>query len=233
MEEKEYTVKLTFKYSDTVTVKACTKEDAIERARLAAEETFECLYDEEILNISKQWKVMNLEDLKKPFPANKIHWRVGAFNVNPDGSLKWNDNNYPYQPVGIPLAFIDARDLYERLDEVCGADMWQLRYPFSGCCEIGILVGVDDKDRSTEWIWKANGAGVTDIEADKGQYSDAAKRAGVPWGIAQYLYDLPNVWMPIKKSGRSYKFDKPVIKQLNERYEGWVAEYFKHKNDPA
>jgi len=172
---------------------------------------------------------MSLEDLKKPFPANKIHWRVGAFNVNNDGSLKWSDNNYPEQPVGIPLAYIDARDLYERLDEVCGMDKWQLRYPFPGCCEIGILVGVDDKDRQTEWIWKANGAGVTDVEAEKGQYSDSAKRAGVPWGICQYLYDLPNVWMPIKKSGRSYKFDKPIIKQLNERYEGWVEEYFKKK----
>jgi len=53
MQEKEYTVKLTYKYSDTVTVKACTKEDAIERARLEAEETFECLYDEEILNVSE------------------------------------------------------------------------------------------------------------------------------------------------------------------------------------
>ena len=161
---------------------------------------------------------MNLEELKKPFPANKIHWRVGAVNKQKPG-----------EEAAIALAYIDARDLYERLDEVCGADKWQLRYPFAGCCEIGILVGADDKDRATEWIWKANGAGESDVEQIKGQYSDAAKRAGVPWGIAQYLYDLPNSWHPVVQAGRSWKFSKQTIKDLNDRFAVWQEEYFKQK----
>ena len=137
---------------------------------------------------------MNLEDLKRPFPVNRIHWRVGATNKE--------------KTSGIALAYIDARDVMQRLDEVCGIGGWQCRYPFAGCCEIGILVdGLDD--RITDgWIWKSNGAGATDVEGEKGQYSDAFKRAGVMWGIGRYLYSLPNEWVPIQPRGRSYVLAK-------------------------
>jgi len=126
---------------------------------------------------------VELVNLKTPFAVNKIHWRVGATTQD--------------KSKGIALAYIDARDVMGRLDEICGPENWQCRYPFTGCCEIGIKI-------DNEWVWKANGAGVTDYEAEKGQYSDAFKRAGVLWGIGQYLYDLPNEWVPIKQKGRSY-----------------------------
>lgn len=126
---------------------------------------------------------MNLNDLKTPFPVHKIHWRVGATTTD--------------KSKGIALAYIDARDVMGRLDEVCGPENWQCRYPFEGCCEIGIKI-------ENEWVWKSNGAGKTDFEGEKGQYSDAFKRAGVLWGIGQYLYDLPNEWVPIKQQGKSY-----------------------------
>lgn len=101
------------------------------------------------------------------------------------------------------LAYIDARDVMDRLDWVVGPANWQDRYPFVGCCEIGIKVG-------GEWLWKSNGAGVTQVEAEKGQYSDAFKRAAVLWGIGRYLYDLPNKWYKLKEGG--YQFvEKPTL----------------------
>ena len=137
------------------------------------------------------------DNLKKPFPKDKIHWRVGATT---------NDKTN-----GIALAYVDARDVMQRLDEVIGVENWQAEYPFPGCCRIGIRVcrKVDNEGEFCGWVWKANGAGETDVEGAKGQYSDAFKRAGVLWGIAQYLYDLPNEWVPIEPSGRSYKLVKP------------------------
>jgi hypothetical protein len=42
------------------------------------------------------------------------------------------------------------------------------------------------------------------MEATKGGLSDAMKRAAYQWGIGRYLYELPSVWMPIKKQGSSY-----------------------------
>jgi len=122
---------------------------------------------------------MNLNDavkeLAKPFPKESIHWRVGATNRD--------------KTKGIALAYIDARDLMDRLDQVVGPANWQNKYDGNGLCGIGIK----DPD-SGEWIWKWNAAGETKVEAEKGQASDSFKRAGVLWGVGRYLYGLPNVW---------------------------------------
>ena len=137
---------------------------------------------------------MNLSD---PFPAESIHWRCGARTKD--------------KSKAIPLAYLDARDVMQRLDEVCGPENWQCRYPFKGCCEIGIKHG-------DEWVWKSNGAGETQVEAEKGQYSDAFKRAGVMWDIGRYLYDLPNVWVEIDQWGN---FPDHVKESLKQRLAKW------------
>lgn len=128
--------------------------------------------------------------LKRPFPEKKISWRVGATNKE--------------KTSGIALAYIDARDVMNRFDEVLGMD-WQCKYSHANgktICDIGILVG-------GEWIWRAGGAGDTDVEAEKGAISDAFKRAAVLFGVGRYLYDLPNEWVPIKEQGRSFALVKP------------------------
>jgi len=125
---------------------------------------------------------MNLhEKLMMPFPVNKINWRVGATNRD--------------KTKGIALAYIDARDVMHRLDDVVGMENWQCRYPFPGCCDIGIRIDGD-------WMWKANGAGETQVEGEKGMYSDSFKRAAVMWGIGRYLYALPNVWVELDPNRR-------------------------------
>lgn len=132
-----------------------------------------------------------LEALKRPFPVDLISWRVGATTSD--------------KSKGIALAYIDARDVMKRLDDVVGAENWQDDYPWSEggrlVCRIGLRLG-------GEWVWKANGAGDTQVEAEKGAFSDAFKRAAVMWGIGRYLYMLPNVWVPLETKGRSH-----VIKQ--------------------
>jgi len=147
---------------------------------------------------------MNLFDkLSRPFPVNAIHWRIGSTNVKKIRRETGDNNARPTK--GIPLAYIDARDVYNRLDDAVGPFNWQDKYPFEGCCELSI------KDPNTgEWICKSNGAGRTDIEGEKGQYSDAFKRAAVLWGIGRYLYDLPNEWVDLDKYG---KFAFPKLPQ--------------------
>lgn len=145
---------------------------------------------------------MELEQLKKPFPTNLISWRVGATNGD--------------KTKGIALAYIDARDVMERLDAVCGVGNWQCAYPHANgktSCKIGIKIG-------EEWVWKENGAGDSDVEAEKGAFSDAFKRAAVLWGIGRYLYDVKNIWVALEPMGKSYKIKNPndeaLIKALNE-----------------
>lgn len=130
-----------------------------------------------------------LHKLKEPFPADRISWRVGSTSRD--------------KKKGLALAYIDARDVMQRLDEVCGPAGWQCDYPHAAqktVCRIGIKIG-------DEWIWKSNGAGDSDIEAEKGALSDAFKRAAVLWGIGQYLYDLDSPWVALdttEKDGKVY-----------------------------
>lgn len=161
---------------------------------------------------------MNLAELKKPFSVKVIHWRVGRKTRAGDKAQ--------------PFAYIDARDVMERLDEVCGIGGWQAEYPFPGCCRLGVKVGTSAEP---EWVWKTNGCGLvlhTQGEKpeifemkEKAQYSDAFKRAAVLWGIGQFLYDLPKIYVPVGE----YGFEEPVIADLNNRYESWAENYFKQK----
>lgn len=136
-----------------------------------------------------------LNKLKEPFDPRLIHWRVGATNKD--------------KTKGIALAYVDARDVMKRLDDVVGFDKWQDEYieTPSGrlICRLGLRI-------NNEWIWKSDGAGETDVEGEKGAISDAFKRAAVKWGPARYLYSLKNVWVPIKPAGRSYALaDTPQL----------------------
>lgn len=89
----------------------------------------------------------------------------------------------------------------ERLDFVIGATNWQDRYPYSGCCEIGLCLAVREQ---FQWVWKSDGADQTNVEGVKGQFSDAFKRAAVKWGVGRYLYDLPNTWIDLV-NGKKFK----------------------------
>lgn len=130
---------------------------------------------------------MDLEKLRAPFPPERVSWRVGSTTQD--------------KKKGMALAYIDARDVMERLDTVCTPGGWQNTYPHANgktVCAIGIKIG-------EEWIWKSNGAGDSDVEAEKGALSDAFKRAAVQWGIGRYLYDVDSPWVEIEPMGRSFK----------------------------
>jgi hypothetical protein len=128
-----------------------------------------------------------LERLSAPFPPAAVSWRVGATTQD--------------KSKGMALAYIDARDVQDRLNEVCGHE-WQVRHPWSTAdgkvaCEIGVKI-------DGEWIWRGDGAGNSDVEAEKGAFSDSFKRAAVRWGIGRYLYDIDSPWVELEQKGRSY-----------------------------
>ena len=120
------------------------------------------------------------EALKHPFPANVIHWRVGSTNRD--------------KTKGIALAYIDARDVMKRLDDVVGFTNWQDEYVETRTGRLICRLGLNLSD---EWIWKSDGAGDTSVEGEKGAISDAFKRAAVKFGVGRYLYYLPNVWVDL------------------------------------
>jgi hypothetical protein len=128
------------------------------------------------------------KQLKAPFSAESVKWRAGATNKEKTKALA--------------LAYIDARDVMDRLDEVFDVQGWQDKYDYLDngtiVCSIGCLIG-------DEWIWKSDGAGQTNYEGEKGGMSDAFKRAAVKWGVGRYLYGLPAVWVKCEARGNTVK----------------------------
>ena len=157
-----------------------------------------------------------LEKLAAPFPSGRVHWRVGATNQKSEARKSGNQNAPPTH--GFALAYLDARDVMERLDEVCGA-MWQCRHDWSDGkrlqCSIGILIG-------DQWVWRSDGAGDTNMEAEKGAFSGAFKRAAVQWGIGRYLYSVPAPWVELSNK----QIPTEQQKQLQERLDAWQRKMF-------
>ena len=145
--------------------------------------------------------------LQYPFTANEIEWRV--LHTTKDKSK------------GQVAAYVDSRAIQDRLDAVLGRENWQNRFctvqgkdnaSTTQVCELSIYY-----PNRGEWITKSNGAGNTDIEPVKGGLSNAFKRAASMWGVGRYLYDLKNLWVPLK-DGKYIPDDQlPIlIKQYNQ-----------------
>lgn len=149
--------------------------------------------------------MVDFDKLKAPFPGSSISWRVGSTTTD--------------KKSGLALAYIDARDVMERLDEVCGPENWQCKYSHANgktVCDIGIAIR---SIATLEWIWKADGAGDSDVEAEKGALSDAFKRAAVRWGIGRDLYSdkFKKIWVEIEPMGKSFKIkdsEKPRLAKI-------------------
>jgi hypothetical protein len=142
------------------------------------------------------------EQLAAPFDPSEVDWRVGSTTKD--------------KAKGMALAYIDARTVMDRLDAVCGPAGWQNKYVMEGSktvCEIGILCG-------ETWVWKADGAGDSDVEAEKGALSDAFKRAAVRWGVGRYLYNLKSPWVALKAFGNSYAIADEAKPQLDALLRG-------------
>lgn len=132
---------------------------------------------------------MKLEDLKKEIP---FKWRVQSAN----------------QYGATCVAYIDARDVQDLLDEVVGPDNWQCKYSeHKGnlFCEIGIRQYIEAHEAFTtdeSWIWKSDCGVESNVEKQKGEASDAFKRAAVMWGVGRFLYSKPIVKLPVKDNGK-------------------------------
>jgi len=128
------------------------------------------------------------KQLAAPFPGNAVHWR--AQTLNREGTS------------AMALAYIDARDVMNRLDSVVGPADWQDSYTETAkgrlICTLSVRI-------NGEWIAKSDGAGDTDVEGEKGALSDALKRAAVKWGIGRYLYDMPVIWAECESYERNGK----------------------------
>lgn len=115
--------------------------------------------------------------------ANEIECRVGS--VKPDGS-------------GCTLLlYKDARVDMRLLDEVYGPMNWKRSHELVNGNLFCTLSLWDDEKK--EWVSKQDVGTESYTEKEKGQASDAFKRAGFNWGIGRELYTSPFIWINLSQ----------------------------------
>lgn len=117
------------------------------------------------------------------------------------------------------LLYKDARVDMNILDETVGAANWQNKfYEHKGIlfCSLGINTKHSIPDAPDRWVWKDDAGVESNTEAEKGNASDARKRAGFAWGIGRELYTAPFIWVPADKCNIKDKkcFDKFEVEKI-------------------
>lgn len=95
------------------------------------------------------------------------------------------------------LLYKDARVDQNILDETVGAENWQRSHEVVNgnlFCNVGIWFD-RRSDGYGEWVWKQDVGVESYTEKEKGQASDAFKRACFNWGIGRELYTAPFIWV--------------------------------------
>jgi len=124
---------------------------------------------------------MNLKDLSRPLEISDVDFRVQSIN------------NGGYATI---LAYKDARVDMNRLDEVLGPLGWQRDYKLIDgklFCGVGVF-----NNHTDSWVWKWDVGTESNTEAEKGQASDAFKRACFNLGIGRELYSYPVISVKLK-----------------------------------
>lgn len=135
--------------------------------------------------------------LKEPFHPDLVQFRVGATTGDKER--------------GLALAYIDARDIQDRLDEALGPHNWQQHVEVldNDTATVALTIKVGN-----EWLQKSGVCGGSEDKGGAGGVATIAfKRAAVAWGIGRYLYGIKGLWVAIeKKGGKNYVVkDKPKL----------------------
>ena len=155
---------------------------------------------------------MDLSKLKEPFRAEDIEWRI---------QQSGETNGRIWAKV---LAYVTARAIENRLDEVCGPENWKNEFRKEGengeyLCGISIKI---DGEWITKWDGCSSAGTNSNIDGFKTALSGSIKRAAATgWGIGRYLYSLEEGWAVIcddgmysaklKDSNKWFKWNPPQL----------------------
>ncbi len=138
-------------------------------------------------------KIMEL--LAEPFEVGEVKFKPAVVSGN----------------RAMALAYVDARVVQDRLDNVLGAENWQDDYAVlsdgSVTCKLRLRLG-------DEWVTKMDVGGPSEQpdggDRMKAAFSDSLKRAAVKFGVGRYLYRLPAQWVDYDPHKRQFT-KKPLL----------------------
>lgn len=147
--------------------------------------------------------------LARPFDADAIRWKPQSV-VGPDfKKAAKTAGKYPDGCKAKFLAYIDARDVMNRLDTVLGVECWADSYtvltqtPWTVECTLTVTVDGEAIAKTDVGYCNDPKNDTPDKEPAKAAYSDALKRTAVKFGVGRFLYDMPDTgWIAVDKYGK-------------------------------
>ncbi len=113
-----------------------------------------------------------------------------------------------HKPTATCVAYIDARDAMEKLDQAIGPDKWKDEYFILD----GVLfcrVSIWNSELGC-WVGKTDCGVESSQEKEKGEASDAFKRACVKWGVGRFLYSLGTEFVTTNEANKGSNHPYPV-----------------------
>lgn len=134
-----------------------------------------------------------MEALAAPFDADEVKSKPQA--ISKDGTK------------ALPVFFVDARAIMQRLDDILGLDGWKdaIEFQHDGTVKCILSIRIDDG----EWISREDVGGQSE-QPDNGDrvksaVSDALKRVAVKFGLGRYLYAVKPTWLDYDSQTRKFK----------------------------
>lgn len=154
---------------------------------------------------------MEAVKLNTPLTVSEIDFRVQSINKGGYATI---------------LAYKDARVDMNRLDAVYGVGFWQKKYELINgnlFCSVGIW-----NDKLKQWVYVQDVGTESNTEKEKGQASDAFKRACFNLGIGRELYDYPVIQIKLEAAEFDVNSGKPTFNFKLKEWT-WYSEFEDNK----
>jgi hypothetical protein len=152
-------------------------------------------------------QTVDWQALRAPFKSEEVDFRVQkTFEHNGKVSA-------------LVVAYIDARVVQDRLDEVIGPEHWHFDWQPLKVRDDGVVLTAKGT-LTIHGIAKSDIGDASDQDPSKGCVSDAFKRAAVHWGIGRYLYSLGATYGTPEQKGKSWILPESEINRLRANLRG-------------
>ncbi len=143
---------------------------------------------------------INWTALRAPFTPDDVDFRLQS-TFNQGEKIK-----------GIAIAYMDARLVQDRLDEVVGPENWSFDWQPMATKDNAVIAA-----KGTLTICGVSKSDIGDCDAterNKASVSDAFKSAAVMWGIGRYMYGLRSSFCEVEVRGQTKVIPAAEIKRL-------------------
>ena len=140
-------------------------------------------------------KEKELGDLNAPTPKDEIKYRPGGGKFQMTSQrIKEKSGETIKATHQRMLAYVDARYVQDKLDEIVGTGNWENVYhrDEKGILFCTITITFKREDGVEASVSKTDCGTESNVEQQKGEVSDAFKRCAVNFGLARDLYNLPD-----------------------------------------